>query len=108
MNPGHEFSVGGGAKVEGRSSVGGEEVVHVLARSLVLPVCPGLNIRSAEFPCLDPFWAEDVSVNLFELVPLVVGSLPVEGICRCTMIEVRNGFRDWNVSGVRSSLLIGL
>ncbi len=112
MNPGHEFPVGGGAKVEWCSPAGGKEVVHVLARSLVLPVCPGLNVRSTELPCLDPFWAEDVSVDLYELVPLVIGSLPVEGVCQCAMIEARNGFRERSASGVGSSgslsFLIGL
>ncbi len=68
----HEFPVCGGAEVEGCSPAGGKEVVHVLPTSSVLPVCPGLNVGSSKLPCLDSFRAEDISVDLYECVPLVV------------------------------------
>ncbi len=99
MDPCHEFPICGGPKVEGRSSTGGEEVIHVLPRPSVLPVCPGLNVCSSKLPCLDSFWTEDLSVDLFERVPLVVGPLRVEGVCRCAMIEP-------SASGVGASLLL--
>ncbi len=104
MDSGHELAVGGFTKVERRSSVGGEEIFHVLARSSMLPVGSGFNVHPAEFPCLDPLQAENVPINLFECVPLVVGALPVKGIGWATMIEARNGFRERSASGVGSSL----
>ncbi len=110
MDSGHEFSIGGMAEVEGHSPAGGKEVVHVFSRSLMLPVCPGLDVGSSKLPCFDSFRTEDVSVNLFECVPLVVGPFRVEGVCRAAMIEARNGFRERSASGVCSSwsVMIGL
>ncbi len=111
VDPGHEFSVSGMAEVEWHSSAGGEEIFHILARPSVLPVCSGFDIRLSKLPRFDSFWAENVSVDLCECIPLVVRSLHVEGVCCAAMIEARNRFCDWNV-GVGSSLslldLIGL
>ncbi len=112
MDPCHELSIHRVSEMEGSSPVDRKEVVHVLPAPSVLPVCPGLNICSSKLPGLDLFWTEDVSVDLYECVPLVVGSLRVEGVCCAAMIEARNGFRERSVSGVGSSLslssLIGL
>ncbi len=69
----------------------------------MLPGSSGLNVRSSKLPCFDSLRTEDVSVNLFECVPLVVGSFDVEGVCWATMIKAQNGFRDWNVGGGSSS-----
>ncbi len=66
VNPGHEFPIGGLTEVERCPSVGSEVVFHVLACPCVLPAGPGLDVRLVEFPCLDPFQAEDISVDLFE------------------------------------------
>ncbi len=105
MDSGHEFTVGGMPEMKGHSSVGGEVVIHVLARSSMLPARSGLDIRLSKLPCFDSLRTEDVSVNLFECIPLVVRSLRVEGVCCAAMIEARNGFRDRNIS-VGSSLLL--
>ncbi len=102
MDSGHEFSIGGVAKVEWRSPVDGEVIPHILVRPSVLPVCPGLDICSSKLPCLNSFGTEDVSVDLFECVPFEVGPLRIEGVCHAAMIEARNGFLNWRV-GVASS-----
>ncbi len=104
MDPCHELPVCGGAEVEGCSPAGSEEIVHVLSRSPVLPVCPCLDICLSKLPCLDSLWSEDLSVDLYERIPLVVRSLRVEGVCWCAMIEVRNRFLEPSASGVSVSL----
>ncbi len=103
MDPCHEFPIGGLTKVEGRSPACGKEVVHVLAAPPVLPVCPCLDVCPSKLPCLDSFGTEDVSVNLYECVPLVVRSLCIEGVCWAAMIEARNGFLERSTNGVGSS-----
>ncbi len=60
---------------------------------------PGLNIRSSELPGLDALWTEDLSVNILELVPLIVGPLPVKGVRVAAMIKARKGFLDPSTSG---------
>ncbi len=106
MDPCHEFPICRGTEVEGCSPAGGEEVVHVLPGPSVLPVCPGLDVCPSKLPRLDSFWTKDVSVNLYEHVPLVVGPLRVEGVGRCAMIEARNGFLKPSASSVGASLLL--
>ncbi len=84
---------------------GGEVVLHVLARPCMLPASSGLDVCSVDLPCLDPFRAEDVPVDLFELVPLVIGPVRVKRVCRAAVIEARNGFLDPKASGVAASEL---
>ncbi len=103
MDSGHEFPISRVAKVERRSPICGEVIVHVLACSSVLPIRSGLSVCSAKLPCFDSLGTEDVSVDLTKRIPLVVGPFDVEGVCWAAMIEVRNGFCNWNVS-VGSSL----
>ncbi len=90
--------------MEGRSPIDCEVVLHVLACSCMVPAGPGLDVCSSELPCFDLLRTEDVSVNLFKCVPLVVGPFPVEGVRVLAMIEARNGFLDPSTSGVVSSL----
>ncbi len=104
MDSGHDLTVGGASKMEGRSPVGREVVFHVLACSCMVPAGSGLDVGSSKLPRLDSFRTEDVSVDLFECVPLVVGPLPVEGVRELAMIEARKGFLDPSASGVISSL----
>ncbi len=86
------------------SPVGGEVVFHILTRPCVVPASPGLDVGSSKLPGFDLFQTEDVSVDLFECVPLVIGTLPVERVCVLAMIEVRKGFLDPSASGFVSPL----
>ncbi len=104
MDPCHEFSVCGSTEMEGRSPAGRKEVVHVLPAPLVLPVCSGLDVCPSKLPCLDSLWTEDFSVDLCERVPLIVGSLRIEGVCRCAMIEARKGFLELSTRDVGALL----
>ncbi len=103
VDSGHELAVGGMSKMERRSPVCREVVGHVLVGPCVVPAGSGFNVRASKLPGFDLFWTKDVSVDLFELIPLIVGSLRIEGICRAAMVEARNGFLNWYV-GVGSSL----
>ncbi len=104
MDSGHELPVSRMPKVEGHSPVRCEVVLHVLTGSCVLPAGSGFDVRSSKLPGFDSLWTEDVSVDLFECVPLEVGPFPVEGVRRLAMIEARNGFLDPSASRVCSSL----
>ncbi len=104
VDPGHDLAIGGSPEVEGQPPVHGEVIFHILAASCVLPAGSGFDVRSSELPCLDLFWAEDVSVDLLECVPLIVRPLPVEGVRVLAMIEARKGFLDPSASGVGASL----
>ncbi len=87
-----------------RPPVCGEEVLHVLAGPCMLPAGSGFNVHSSKFPGFDLLRTEDVLVDLFECVPLPVGSFPVEGVHVLAMIEARKGFLDPSASGIVSSL----
>ncbi len=103
MDSGHELPICGMSEVERCSPVGGEVILHVLACPSVLPVCSGFDVCSSKLPGFNSFRTKDVSVNLGQLVPLVVGPLPVEGVCRAAVIEARNRFLKRRVTGVASS-----
>ncbi len=95
--------------MEGCSPVDHEVVGHILTGPCVLPAGSGLDISASKLPGLDSFWTEDVSVDLFEFVPLKVGSLRIEGVCWAAVIEARNGFHERSASSVGfSSLLVVL
>ncbi len=104
VDSGHDLPIGRGPKVERRPPVRGEVVFHVLAGSCMVPAGPGFDVCLSKLPCFNLLWTEDVLVDLFECVPLVVRPLPVEGARVLAMIEARKGFLDPSASGVVSSL----
>ncbi len=80
MDLGHDLSISGAPEVEWSSSVHVQEVLHVLPGSGMVPEGSGLDVCSPEFPGGDSVGTEDVSVNLFEFIPLVVESPRVEEV----------------------------
>ncbi len=105
MDSGHELPVGGMSEVEGISPVNCKKVFHAFSQSCMVPASSGFDVGSSKLPCFDSFRTKDVSVDLFELVPLKVVAPPVERVCRLAVIEVRKGFLDLSTSGVASPLL---
>ncbi len=80
MDPGDDVRVSGVPEVERGPLVDGEEVLHVLPCTRVLPGSSGFNVGAPEFPGSDSMGTEDVLVDLFEFVPLIVEPSGIEGI----------------------------
>ncbi len=66
--------------MEWASSVCGEEVLHVLPHASPMGGGSGLDVGLPEFPGFDSIGTEDVLVDLFEFIPLVVKPSWVEGV----------------------------